>query len=46
MSVVTKNPEVMHGTPYFAGTRVPARLFFECLERGYNVEYFFWENFL
>ena len=25
MTAVTKNPEVMHGTPCFAGTRVPVK---------------------
>jgi uncharacterized protein (DUF433 family) len=37
---VTKNPEIMHGTPCFAGTRVPVKSLFDHLEAGYNVEYF------
>jgi uncharacterized protein (DUF433 family) len=37
---VTINPKVMHGTPCFAGTRVPVRSLFDHLEGGYNVEYF------
>jgi uncharacterized protein (DUF433 family) len=37
---VTRNPAVMHGTPCFAGTRVPVRSLFDHLEGGYNVEYF------
>ena len=30
----------MHGTPCFAGTRVPVKTLFDHLEAGYNVEYF------
>ena len=37
---VTTNPDVMHGTPCFAGTRVPVRSLFDHLESGYNVDYF------
>ncbi len=37
---VTIDREVMHGTPCFAGTRVPVRSLFDHLEGGYNVEYF------
>lgn len=39
-NVVTKNPKVMHGTPCFAGTRVPVKSLFDHLEAGYNVDYF------
>jgi uncharacterized protein (DUF433 family) len=28
------DPEIMSGTPCFAGTRVPVRILFEVLERG------------
>jgi len=38
--VVTKHPEIMHGTACLAGTRVPVKSFFEHLEYGRNVEYF------
>jgi uncharacterized protein (DUF433 family) len=38
--VVTRNPNVMHGTPCFAGTRVPVKSLFQHLGAGYNVEYF------
>ena len=37
---VTRNPKVMHGTPCFAGTRVPVKSLFDHLESGYNVDYF------
>jgi uncharacterized protein (DUF433 family) len=39
-TVVTTNPNVMHGTPCFAGTRVPVKSLFDHLRAGYNVEYF------
>jgi uncharacterized protein (DUF433 family) len=39
-SVITSNPEVMHGTPCFAGTRVPAKTLFDCLEDGYSIDEF------
>ena len=40
MNAVTTDPEVMHGTACFAGTRVPVRSLFDHLEGGYNVDYF------
>ena len=30
----------MHGTPCFAGTRVPVKSLFDHLEGGYTVDYF------
>lgn len=39
-TIVTRNPEVMHGTPCFAGTRVAVRTFFDHLEAGYTIEAF------
>jgi uncharacterized protein (DUF433 family) len=38
--VVTINPNVMHGTPCFAGTRVAVRTFFDHLEAGYSIDEF------
>jgi uncharacterized protein (DUF433 family) len=38
--VVTTNPQVMHGTPCFAGTRVAVATLFDHLEAGYSVEQF------
>ncbi len=32
--VISKNPEVLGGTPVFRGTRVPIRILFEYLEDG------------
>jgi uncharacterized protein (DUF433 family) len=38
--IVTTNPNVMHGTPCFAGTRVAVQTFFDHLEAGYTVDGF------
>ncbi len=38
---ITRDPEVMHGTPVFRGTRVPVKTMFEYLENGE-----FLDNFL
>jgi uncharacterized protein (DUF433 family) len=40
MEPVTRNPDVMHGTACFAGTRVPVKSLFDHLEGGYTVDYF------
>jgi uncharacterized protein (DUF433 family) len=37
---VTKNPQILGGTPCFTGTRVPVKSLFDHLEAGYNLEYF------
>lgn len=39
-SVVSRNPNIMHGTPCFAGTRVAVRSLFDHLEAGYSIEQF------
>ncbi len=31
---ITRDPETMHGTPVFRGTRVPVQTLFEYLEGG------------
>jgi len=38
--IVTANPNVMHGTPRFAGTRVAVKTFFDHLEAGYTIDGF------
>jgi uncharacterized protein (DUF433 family) len=38
--IVTSNPNVMHGTPCFGGTRVTIRTLFDHLESGYTVDGF------
>ncbi len=39
-NVVTTDPQVMHGKPCFAGTRVPVDILFDYLGKGYPVDYF------
>ena len=39
-SVIARDPETCGGDPIFAGTRVPVRIFFECLRAGYTVKLF------
>jgi uncharacterized protein (DUF433 family) len=38
--VVTINPQIMHGVPCFAGTRVAVRTLFDHLQAGYSIEQF------
>jgi uncharacterized protein (DUF433 family) len=37
---VTRDPEVMHGTPVFRGTRVPVQTLFDYLENGESLDDF------
>jgi len=39
-SVVSASPDVMSGTPVFAGTRVPVQTFIECIVGGETIEDF------
>lgn len=39
-TIITRDPEIMHGTPCFAGTRVAAKTFFDHLEAGYSIDEF------
>jgi uncharacterized protein (DUF433 family) len=39
-SPISTDPNVMHGTPCFAGTRVPVTNLFELLAHGRTIEYF------
>ena len=39
-SAVTTDPNVMHGTPCFSGTRVPVRTLFDWLEEGHDIDFF------
>jgi len=39
-SVVSCNPEIMGGTPVFAGTRVPVRTLLDYLEAGESIDDF------
>jgi uncharacterized protein (DUF433 family) len=37
---ITRDPEVMHGTPLFRGTRVPVQTLFDYLEGGESLDDF------
>ena len=37
---ITRDPDVMHGTPVFSGTRVPVKTLFEYLESGESLDDF------
>jgi uncharacterized protein (DUF433 family) len=39
-SLITTSPEMMGGTPVFAGTRVPVQTLFEYLEAGDTIDDF------
>ncbi len=39
-SVVVRNPDILSGTPVFAGTRVPVRNLLDYLEGGYTLDEF------
>jgi len=40
MPVILSNPNILGGTPCFAGTRVPAETLFVHLSRGHTLDYF------
>jgi uncharacterized protein (DUF433 family) len=40
MSPIKVDSEIMHGTPCFAGTRVPVQTLFDLLMRGRTLDYF------
>ncbi len=37
---ITRDPEVVHGTPVFRGTRVPVQTLFDYLENGDSLDDF------
>ena len=39
-SIIISDPQIMHGTPCFAGTRVAVETFFDHLQAGYNIDGF------
>jgi uncharacterized protein (DUF433 family) len=39
-NVVITNPNILGGTPVFAGTRVPVESLFDYLKRGRSINYF------
>ncbi len=40
-TLIDRNPDILGGTPVFAGTRVPVRILMEHLEAGDRLEDFF-----
>lgn len=40
MNPIKVDPEIMGGTPCFAGTRVPVKTLFDLLEKGRSLDYF------
>ena len=40
MGVITRNPDILGGTPVFRGTRVPIQALFDYLEGGETLEDF------
>ena len=40
MNPIKIDPDVLGGTPCFAGTRVPVETLVDYLSRGYTIEYF------
>ena len=44
MNPISVNPNIMSGTPCFAGTRVPVKGLFDWLEDSYTIDEFL-ENF-
>jgi uncharacterized protein (DUF433 family) len=40
ISVVSSNPNILGGTPVFAGTRVPVESLFDYLKHGRGIDYF------
>lgn len=40
ISVIVKDPEILHGAPVFRGTRVPIKALFDSLEAGETLEMF------
>ena len=39
-SIISSNPNVLGGTPVFAGTRVPVESLFDYLRHGRSIDYF------
>ena len=37
---MVRNPEILNGTPVFAGTRVPVKNLTDCLEGGATIDEF------
>ena len=42
-NIITSSPDVLGGTPVFAGTRVPAQNLLDCLEEGDSIDLFLYD---
>ena len=42
-NIITSSPDVLGGTPVFAGTRVPAQNLLDCLEAGDSIDLFLYD---
>ncbi len=42
-NIITSSPDVLGGTPVFAGTRVPAQNLLDCLEEGDSIDPFLYD---
>jgi uncharacterized protein (DUF433 family) len=40
MNPISINPEIMHGTPCFSGTRVPVKILFDYIAHNHPLEEF------
>jgi uncharacterized protein (DUF433 family) len=40
MDCINRNPNILGGTPVFAGTRVPVESLFDYLKRGRSIDFF------
>ncbi len=43
MTPITVDPDIMHGTPCFTGTRVPVASLFDHLAEGFGIDYFVYQ---
>jgi uncharacterized protein (DUF433 family) len=39
-AIISHNPNILGGTPVFAGTRVPVESLFDYLKHGRSIDYF------
>ena len=42
-NIVASSPDILKGTPVFAGTRVPAQNLLDCLEAGDSIDLFLYD---
>ncbi|MFW6152613.1 MAG: DUF433 domain-containing protein [Verrucomicrobiota bacterium] len=42
-NIITSSPDILKGTPVFAGTRVPVQNLLDCLEAGDSIDLFLYD---